>query len=334
MIDLGVKGFTEEFAHRNVPKLKLHVGVTDVVLAATTVGGPVKGTAWHKSQRRAGIAATVFSALARRGPRGLLCTSSLYDDLESSEKGGVSFRLGMAFASIATGAILGTSVLEHLNATNTVLVKGSRRRADLFGLDGHGGCHVVEAKARSHGYADDLIASAKEQARNIEVIETAGTRLRPATRSACLADLSTRPVSAQLIDPPADSDASAVYEIDVERMLALHYSVVPDLLELYGEGQPPPGDTERDVVGAYLPGTEIWVGVDAALLRPGGSWRKRLMERADWRSGKDAGDETESAGRDGHVLKLGGTLAQIYESWREQEPLAGDPEEGRGERPS
>jgi hypothetical protein len=98
----------------------------------------------------------------------------------------------------------------------------------------------------------------------------------------------------------------------------VRYSAVPDLIEVHGGPQPPPAsNVARDIVGAFLPGTDIWLGIGAALLEPTlASWRAYFRDRQSTQSDADEGDERVSYGRDGHILQVGAALAQTYE-WSE-----------------
>jgi hypothetical protein len=319
-IELGVERFAASWAPRNQPAGALAVNVADVVRAAVTVGGPVRGTAWHRSLRRAGIAGSVLAALAGAGRTHPLATTTLYRQLETTEKSGVSFRLGMAFAALAAEHVLSVRLLEHLNRSNAVLAQGSQRRADLFGMDGSGRWHVVEAKSRTYGFEQMDVDAAKQQALNVHAVRPNGNPLVPATRSASLADLARTPIAMLLIDPVGEPAAEATYQVDVEAFVATHFSPVPDLLEVQGAPQPPPADVaDTDAVGAYLPGTDIWLGLDASLLgespRP---WEQRLQERTPRGDRPTAQDERVSIGEDGHVLSLGADLARTY-MWPGQE---------------
>jgi hypothetical protein len=120
-----------------------------------------------------------------------------------------------------------------------------------------------------------------------------------------------------LTDPVGDAEAEVTYVVDTERLLEVHYSAVPDLLEVQGGSQPPPmTDIGSEVVGAFLPGTDIWLGVDVALLRPTlASWRD-LVRNPNLADTADHGDERVSYGPDGHVLQVGADLARTYE-WSE-----------------
>jgi hypothetical protein len=215
----------------------------------------------------------------------------------------------MAFAALIAEHALGILVLEHLNRGNAVLAPGSARRADLFGLDGANHWHVIEAKARTHGVQRADLRRAKQQARNVVVVLPRGAPITPATRSAALADLSSTPISVELVDPDEDPVEPARYEIEPERFIASHFATVLQLLEVQGGAQPAPVPMEGpDVVGAFLPGTEIWLGLGAALLGESElPWQDRVAAFPLPASVYD--EERVSVGADGHVLQLGDQLA-------------------------
>ena len=322
-IALNVEGFGGRWALRNASRFPLAINTVDVVRAALTVGGPVGGSAWHRSLRRAAIAGEVLAALVGAGRAAPLFTSSLYRGLETTEKSGVSYRLGMAFAAIAAEHVLDVPLLEHLNRTNSTLAPGSQRRADLYGIDRAGNTHVVEAKSRTYGFTAADVNYAKEQALNVKIVRPRGRAVTPSTRSASLADLSTAPISVLLSDPEGETETDVTYVVDPARLIQVHYSAVPDLLEIQGEAQPPPAaEVEADVIGAFLPGTDVWLGVHKALLEPTlTSWRAYFRNREPSGLDADGDDERVSRGRDGHVLQVGAELARTYE-W--SEPHADD----------
>jgi hypothetical protein len=325
-INIVVENFSGAWAGKNTPGVALPVNVADVVRAAVTVGGPAQGTAWHRSLRRAGIAGSVLAGLVGARRHQALAISSLYDELETTEKSGVSYRLGMAFASLSAEHAVEVRMLEHLNRSNALLAQGSQRRADLLGMDQLGNWHVVEAKSRTYGYTREDVHMAKQQALNVVAVQPNGAQLSPATRSACLTDLWPSPIAVLLTDPDDRPESEARYEVDVERFIGTHFSAVPDLLEVQGGPQPPPDPLQgANVDGAYLPGTDIWLGLEASLI--GGrraSWVQRLRDRRwDVEEMPTADDERVSFGRDGHVLCLGTTLARTYE-WSAE---FGSPEE-------
>lgn len=319
-IVVRVAGFPTPYRGLNTAGKTIKVSTADVARAAVTVGGPVDGTAWRRTQRRVGIIATVHAALAEKRGTHPIRTSTLYERLETTEKSGVSFRLGMAFAAVVAEGILEIKVLEHLNHSNSILFpRGGKRRADLFGLDARGDCHVIEAKSRTHGHDRDLVDYAKSQAANIKVVDVSTGPYTPVTRSASVADLSRTPVHVLFEDPPEEGAGEAPYRIDTDQVIGQHYSVVSDLVELRGGSQDPPTKIDADVVGAYLPGTDVWLGVKRSLYGDSDiPWRERIEGDAEWKT-VNSEEDTISLGRDGHVLQMGREFSQLYEDWRTRE---------------
>lgn len=333
-IVVQVKAFPPPLAGINTGGATLPVTTADLARAAVTVGGPVLGTAWRRTQRRAAVVATVHAALAEKRATHPVRTSTLYERLETTEKSGVSFRLGMAFAAVVAEQVLAITMLEHLNHSNSILYPGGgKRRADLFGLDAAGECHVIEAKSRTHGHDRALVRYAKSQAANIEVVDVKSGRYTPLTRSAAVTDLSRSPIHVLLEDPPEEAPAEIPYRIDTDQLIAYHYSVVPDLVELRGDPQDPPTPIDADVIGAYLPGTDVWLGVKRSLFGESRiSWRERIEGDATASERTSTGSDKVSVGRDGHVLQMGPQFSRLYEAWRAKED-EGARTEAEGARP-
>lgn len=332
-IVVRVRAFPPPFAGLNTAGVKLPVTTADLARAAVTVGGPVRGEAWRRTQRRVAIIATVHAALAEKRGTHPVRTSTLYQRLETTEKSGVSFRLGMAFAAVVAEQVLGIAMLEHLTHSNSLLFPSrGKRRADLFGLDAAGGCHVIEAKSRTHGHDRSLVEYAKSQAMNIAVVDVKTGPYHPLTRSAAVADLSRSPVHVLLEDPPEEAPFEKPYRIDTDQVIAYHYSAVPDLIELRGKAQDPPTRIDADIVGAYLPGTDVWLGVKRSLYGESNiPWRQRISAEAEAEAPIATEDDTVSIGRDGHVLQMGPEFSQLYEAWRARED-EGARTEGQGAR--
>lgn len=298
-IDIRVRRFTGSYSHLNGVRAAESVGVPELVNKALTVGGVVRGSALQKSRRRAAIANMVLSSVQTPGATtstAPLGTTRLYDHTETTEKSGISFRLGMAFAAVTAGRVLNTASLKHVN--------GVGRRADLIGFDRSGDLHVVEAKCRTYGLGDPrVLSTAKTQATaTAGALRAAGRTV--ATASASLTDLSTSPINVLLEDPPLPDDEVQPLELDDVEYFSEYYSPVLDLLQ--ATRQQPSGVPEVDEIatGAFLT-SEVWIGLSNEVtshLDGGGD----PSELRTWASDRTAIDlESVSMTSDGHVLVLG-----------------------------
>lgn len=159
---------------------------------------------WRGLFHRFGMGLSAFSFLEQNGND--LCLSKEYNKLDMSEKGAASYWYGMAFAKLVSEIKLDIPWLSHVDRMKAVgaltLAKGSAKRGDLVGRGANGDWHVIEAKGRSNGYDNSLVRQAKMQACRVTSINGQ----TPATTSACIASLSSKPISVLLDDPPADND--------------------------------------------------------------------------------------------------------------------------------
>jgi hypothetical protein len=181
-IDVEARGFSGRYRSLNGARRSYPVGLAEVVMRAITVGGTVRGSRYQKTMRRSSIANMVLSSIASR-PSSELTTTELYDQTETPEKTGVSFRLGMAFAAVAASRVLRVNAMKHVRPRGG----GGGRRADLVGLDRQRGWHVMEAKSRTYGIPRTLVREAKTQAR-ATAAALAARGLAIDTRSACVTD--------------------------------------------------------------------------------------------------------------------------------------------------
>lgn len=262
-IDIEVSGFTGGYAALNAPAVSYPVGMAEVVNRCVTVGGPVVGSARHRTYRRSAIANTVLSAIRPQGPPSVaspLEVTPLFVNTETTEKTGMSFRLGMGFAAIAASRVLKTPALEHV-AVPGVPVNG--RRADLIGLDKLKATHVVEAKARSHGVTQAVLLDGKQQAQaTANALILAGTAV--ATASVAVTDLSVSPIHIYIEDPPVDFSGQDDEEGRREQERALaenYYRAVEDLLEVKPAERSGFDEVDAAATGAWMPGSNVWLGL-------------------------------------------------------------------------
>lgn len=305
-LSIEVAGFTGPYVGFNAAPVNYQIGMSEVVSRALTVGGRVVGSPTERTRRRSSIANMVLSSVRAAGPPVVaipLGVTNLYVHTETTEKTGISFRLGMAFAAVAASRVLGLPALKHVVVPGVVM---NGRRADLVGLDGAGGRHVVEAKARSYGFSTAVVNDAKTQA-TTTAMQLAGLGQAPATASASVTDLSSLPIHVLLEDPPTKPPEFEEPDEDRERTFADDfYSPVRDLLEVRAPA--PSGNEAVDQIatGSWLLGSDVWLGLrdDAASRLAAGEplLRTGIATPPD----EDNGDPwLVSSTPDGHVVVLG-----------------------------
>ena len=110
-IEVEVRGFTGIYASLNAAASSHPVGMAELVNKAITVGGLVHGSPLERSRRRSGIVNIVLSSVRAAGApsaSSALAVTGLYASTETTEKAGISFRLGMALAAVVGSRVLGT----------------------------------------------------------------------------------------------------------------------------------------------------------------------------------------------------------------------------------
>jgi len=247
-IEISCKNFKGSYAGLNGTN---HHSVSRIAFfrAVVTVGmqrfGDFFGFGWRGLFHRFGMALSAFSFLEQNG--GDLCISSQYCKLDMSEKGAASYWYGMAFAKLVSEIKLGIPWLGHVDRMKAsgalMLAKGSAQRGDLVGKGTDGDWHVLEANGRSSGFGDELVWQAKIQASRVISING----LTPATTSACIASLSSKPISVLLDDPPAGNDENGEqWKINDEGFFREYYRGVVEYLKEAGPHR------ERDIGDAVF----------------------------------------------------------------------------------
>jgi len=178
-----------------------------------------------------GLSAVSFLGHATEG----LCVDHRFHELDMSEKGAMSYWHGMAMAKIVAESELGIPWLAHVDKMRDcgalITSATSRQRGDLVGRGKKNNWHVIEAKGRSNEYSDTLIASAKEQSSSVTSINGK----KPATCSACITALHTRPISVLLEDPPPKDDGEGErWEINTPGFFEQYYRGIKTYLGEFG----------------------------------------------------------------------------------------------------
>jgi hypothetical protein len=142
-----------------------------LVWAAKTIGvtpfgprlyrSPALELQWRAAMMRASV----------RPDLGRYWRSDSYTNLDPSEKGAVSFFLGQAQAKLFAHDFFRVSRFTHYDAyLASQGVPRRKVRPDFIGFYGKNVAIGVEAKGRSRGCQDALVAKAKAQARSLPII--------------------------------------------------------------------------------------------------------------------------------------------------------------------
>ena len=124
--------------------------------------------------------ALVYANL-RETPSGYLTRSDAYNALDPSEKGAVSYFLGLTASKLFAERCLQVPWLLHLDVYRARLgavLRPGRSKPDLIGRDSNGNWVVVESKGRTNGFDEDALAKAKAQARRVRTISGSSPRFR------------------------------------------------------------------------------------------------------------------------------------------------------------
>ena len=157
----------------------LHTEWDDLLWAALTVGRPntayvlAHGDAsYHEALFRLSL---VRMALEQRPFSGSLQRTDAFRSLDPTEKGAVSYFLGMAVCKLFASSLLHTTWLLHLDVFRDQLDParlGGRSRPDLVGQDDTGAWHAFECKGRSSVPNAEDRRKAKTQAQRLVRVDT------------------------------------------------------------------------------------------------------------------------------------------------------------------
>jgi hypothetical protein len=286
-----------------VPDLKIQVrndpaGITAIPTGApTSVSVPILVLVWHAIFTGGSLpaASTPMSRLMFRlstlramqaaleiGPDGWRATE-LYRLIETSEKSGISYRIGTVMAGVAADLVLNIPLLTHRQA---LFGSSTGKRGDLVGRrTGTGDWHGLEAKGagpyRHTGappvLSNDYHAAAKLQAQEIATdLITYGIPGGWTDHWACITQAATtQPLEIVLDDPPPEEGtpprlppegSDFVQQDPEERLLQSFYQVVADIEDLLA---PLEMVLEQRELSAYrgirIPQSNLWIGAHQSL---------------------------------------------------------------------
>jgi hypothetical protein len=149
--------------------------------------------------------------------------SDLYESLDPTEKGGVSYFIGMMAAKIVGTRLLDTPWLFHLSMLDSLGGEATlvdKSQPDLIGLNRRRDWLVVEAKGRTHGYSGGAMVAAKLQTGKLRQINGAN----PAARIAVQAFFAPR-LSLAIEDPDDPTEDAIDVKFDVRTPVNRYYEL-------------------------------------------------------------------------------------------------------------
>jgi hypothetical protein len=207
-------------------------------------------------------ASMVVANVAQRGLD--LMKSSAYNSLDPSEKGAVSYFLGLTFGKLLSHKLLNVPWLLHIDVYRNHFARtgqafrfgSSRRRPDLIGMDSRFRWIIMESKGRTNGFANDLLATAKNQTRNLRQIGG----VYPHLRVASVTHFTTGLLTVDWEDPEDFNKQSFDLFTDVEEYLSYYYKLFVNILS----------NNETTEVGGYTVYTfatvNLTIGLDTKVL--------------------------------------------------------------------
>ncbi len=182
------QGFPPEMGSRFSGEQALTCSWRDLVWAALTVGKPRASHimrygryAWFECLYRASL---LYANLAEQN--GLFRRTLAYSSLDATEKGAISYFLGLTTAKLFAEKLLGVSWLAHMDVYRGqwgALGLAGDPQPSLVGLDREGRWVVIEAKGRTGTLEHDVLARAKQQSQQVATIGGNAPRLRVALAS-------------------------------------------------------------------------------------------------------------------------------------------------------
>ena len=198
------KEFKDDYAHLNIKQHNIQFNWPQLRHAVVTMGFPSLRAALPSTQHALAFALHKIFALEciiKIDDRGTLKLHDKYENLDQSEKGVLSYWLGMCIAKIVAYEILDVSWPVHFRhfMKENPIEMNIKKSPDYVGSDSKGNWHVIEAK----GFHPEpgLINRGrwKEQVGSIDSI----LGKPPETRSYCLTRVKKK-ITIELVDPPGN----------------------------------------------------------------------------------------------------------------------------------
>lgn len=261
-------------------------------------------------------AVMVYANLQQNGNS--LARSLAYDSLDPSEKGAVSYYLGLVVAKLFAMRLLNIRWLMHLDVYQNILspvFAPGKSRPDLVGVNDLREWAVVESKGRTGTINAAVLMNAKRQTRRLRKV---GNQL-VSVRIAMVTYFQESNLSMAWSDPDNYDDNGFDLNIDIEGFMALYYEPIRQLLRSF-EGRlvewNPPYQSRlnqqiRQFLVASIPEADMNVGLAEPIyrnfLRAGDILDGRLVVGTE-------GLRQTFIGKDGVLVQLGDSWSEAIMS--------------------
>ncbi len=193
----------------------------------------------------------MLRANLRTGDARRLVPTSAYRRLDKSEKGAVSFFIGLCMAKAFASRLLQVPWLLHLSTYQSVLNPSfvTTNRPDFVGFDSSGRTVVIEAKGRTGGAPNTLMARAKEQTAAISAV----SGVAPTARIAMASCFSIRGLRVRIADPQEDNPHAATIDEPIADLARAYYLPLFDVARALNG----PKDILDRSISLDLPGMDL-----------------------------------------------------------------------------
>ena len=241
--------------------------------------------------------AAILFANLREMPSGDLARSAAYEGLDPSEKGAVSYFMGLTVAKLTAGRLLDVPWLMHLDVyRNELGLPAGSTRPDLLGRNASGAWVAMEAKGRTHGLSEVTMTKAKKQ---VEALRSVGGE--PITLGVALqAHFGGGMLRCEMRDPEVPDEARLDLKLEGGRFVEDYYRPFREWLPSAARARTEAVQGQLFFV-AELPEVDLSVGLREDL----------LMGRDDTLARRAGADETAPAadegfaGADGILVRTG-----------------------------
>lgn len=221
-------GFPPQFKPCLSGRNALQCSWMDIVWAAITYGKAKPSCLlkynWHSVSDIIVKTYSIYANLRQQGTH--LTRSSLYDELDPTEKSAASYFLGMTMAKLFASELMDLPWLFHVSQAHNhgailTFSNKSKSQPDLIGQNAFGDWFVLEAKGRSNGFDKNALDRAKSQTKMIHTING----VIPSCRVAIQSYFDNDVLSVRLDDPDDMDNEAARIHIDTNEAIINYYAI-------------------------------------------------------------------------------------------------------------